>query len=163
MPNPPNNNDLQREKVRFLNNSLSLQRVIKQGSIANSSRDNVVPSAIPSTPPPTASITPTPSVTSTVTPTITLTPTSTPTNTPTPTTTNTPTITPTATTTPTISITPTITPTITVTPSVTPDYSYITLQTLTANGQDIFINNLNYYDVDQNIDTRFYNGLYRVT
>jgi hypothetical protein len=169
MPNPPNNNDLQREKVRFLNNSLSLQRVIKQGSIANSSRDNVVAPAIPSTPQPTASITPTPSVT----PTVTLTPTSTPTNTPTPTTTNTPTITPTATTTPTISITPSITPTITITPSitptititpsVTPDYSYITLQPLTAVDQDVFINGLTFVNIESNIDSRFYNGLYRVT
>ena len=173
MPNPPNNNDLQREKVRFLNNSLSLQRVIKQGSIANSSRDNVVPPVIPGTPPPTASITPTPSITNTVTPTITQSPTQTSTITPTLTITSTPTVTPTITITPTISITPTITPTIsitptitptiTITPSVTPDYSYITLQTLTANGQDIFINNLNYYNAEQNLDTRFYNGLYRVT
>ena len=60
MPNPPNNKDLQREKVRFLNNSLSLKRVIMQGSIANSSRDNVVAPVIPATPPPTASTTPTP-------------------------------------------------------------------------------------------------------
>jgi hypothetical protein len=163
MPNPPNNNDLQREKVRFLNNSLSLQRVIKQGSIANSSRDNVVPSVIPSTPPPTATITPTPSITCTITPTITITPSITPTITITPTTTKTPTVTPTQSITPTISITPSITPTITITPSITPNYSYITLQPLTANGQDIYINNLFYYDAVQNIDTRFYNGLYRIT
>ena len=173
MPNPPNNNDLQREKVRFLNNSLSLQRVIKQGSIANSSRDNVVPPVIPSTPPPTASITPTPSVTNTVTPTITQSPTQTSTVTSTPPITNTPTITPsvtntptisiTPTITPTISITPTITPTITVTPSVTPDYSYITLQPLTAINQDIFINGFTFTDNDADIDTRFYNGLYKVT
>ena len=32
MPLPPNNNDLQRERVRFLNQSLSLQQIIKQGS-----------------------------------------------------------------------------------------------------------------------------------
>jgi hypothetical protein len=149
MPNPPNNNDLQREKLRFLNNSLSLQQVIKQGSIANNSRDNVIPPNIPSTPPPTPSVTPTISVTPTETPPISPTPTVT--------------YTPTATITPTISITPTITPTITITPSVTPNYSYITLQPLTANGQDIYINNLNYYDASQNLDSRFYNGLYRIT
>ena len=173
MPNPPNNNDLQREKVRFLNDSLSLQRIIKQGSIANSSRDNVVASFIPSTPSPTASITPTPSVTVTVTPTVSLTPTETPPESPTPTVTNTPSLTPTITitptisitptVTPTISITPTITPTITVTPSVTPDYSNITLQTLTAVNQDVFINGLTFSDVESNVDLRFNNGLYRVT
>jgi len=173
MPNPPNNNDLQREKVRFLNNSLSLQRVITQGSIANSSRDNVVVPFIPATPSPTASVTPTPSVTVTVTPTVSLTPTETPPESPTPTVTNTPSLTPTITitptisitptVTPTISITPTITPTITVTPSVTPDYSYITLQTLTAVNQDVFINGLTFSDVESNVDLRFNNGLYRVT
>ena len=163
MPNPPNNNDLQREKVRFLNDSLSLKRIITQGSIANSSRDNVVVPFIPATPSPTASVTPTPSVTSTVTPTITLTPTQTSTVTPTLTITSTPTVTPTITITPTISITPTVTPTITITPSVTPDYSYITLQTLTAVNQDVFINGLTFSDVESNVDLRFNNGLYRVT
>jgi len=167
MPNPPNNNDLQREKVRFLNNSLSLQRVIKQGSIANSSRDNVVPPAIPSTPPPTASITPTPSVTNTVTPTVSQTPTQTSTVTPTLTITSTPTVTPTVTNTPTISITPTITPTITVTPSVTPDYSMFPLIPLTLN-QDILVSGFPdwNYQSPYGITTNFkyiINGLYRVT
>ena len=174
MPNPPNNNDLQRERVRFLNDSMSLQRVIMRGSIANSSRDNVVAPFKPGTPTPTASVTPTPSVTVTVTPTVTLTPTETTTPTVTPTVTTTPTITPTATVTPTasitptitptITITPTVTPTITITPTVTPDYSYITLQPLTGLGQDIYIGGVteessylpsyNYRDI---------NGLYRST
>jgi len=162
MPNPPNNNDLQREKIRFLNDSLSLQRVIKQGSIANSSRDNVVP---PVATPPVASVTPTPSVTSTVTSTVT----PTTTKTPTPTVTNTPTVTPSVTNTltpsvtPTISITPTITPTITITPSRTPDYSYITLQTLTGVGQDIFITGVkNYINPGSQTDIIACNGLYYV-
>ena len=177
MPNPPNNNDLQREKVRFLNNSLSLKRVIMQGSIANSSRDNVVAPVIPATPPPTASTTPTPSVTNTVTPTVSPTPTQTSTVTPTPTITNTPTITPTITITPTtsitptitptISLTPTITPTITVTPSVTPDYSMFPLIPLTLN-QDILVSgfpDFNYaspYEITTNFKY-ILNGLYRVT
>ena len=162
MPNPPNNNDLQRERVRFLNDSMSLQRVIMRGSMANSSRDNVVAPVIPATPPPTASVTPTPSVTCTVTPTVTLTPTETTTPTVTPTVTTTPTITPTATVTPTVSITPTVTPTITITPTVTPDYSYITLQPLTGLGQDIYISGI--IDESQYLPTynfRDINGLYR--
>jgi len=135
MPNPPNNNDLQREKVRFLNNSLSLQRVIMQGSIANSSRDNVVVPAIPSTPPPPVSPTLTPSITPTETPPVSPTPTETPPVSPTPTAS----VTPTPSITPSISLNPSITPTITVTPSVTPNYSYITLQPLTGLGQDVYI------------------------
>jgi hypothetical protein len=132
----------------------------------------VVAPAIPSTPPPTASITPTPSVTNTVTPTVSPTPTRTSTVTPTPTRTSTvtptltitstPTVTPTVTNTPTISITPTITPTITITPSVTPDYSYITLQSLTGLGQDIYIGGIS--DESQYLPTynfRDINGLYR--
>jgi hypothetical protein len=83
MPNPPNNNDLQREKVRFLNQSLSLQNIIKQGSIANSSRDNVLPGVTLTLP---VSLTPSPTITPTIniTPIVTHTPTMTPTLTPTP-------------------------------------------------------------------------------
>jgi len=172
MPNPPNNNDLQREKVRFLNNSLSLQHVIMRGSVANSSRDNVVAPVIPATPAPTASVTPTPSVTCTETPPVSPTPTETPPESPTPTVTITPTVTPTITITPTISITPTITPTVsitptitpttTITPTVTPDYSYITLQPLTGLGQDIYIGGIS--DESQYLPAynfRDINGLYR--
>lgn len=79
MANPPSNNDLQRERAKFLNRSLSLSNIIKQGSIANSSRDNVQPILTPSLP---VSLTPTPSITPTVQPTET--PSNTPTRTPTP-------------------------------------------------------------------------------
>jgi hypothetical protein len=108
---PPNNNDLQRERNKFLINSLSFKNIIKRGSIANSSRDNVLPGSTPSIP-----------VSPTITPSNTLTPSPTITNTPTitPTITVTPTVS--ITTTPTLSLTPTqtLTPTITITPSITP-------------------------------------------
>ena len=103
MPNPPNNNDLQRERVRFLNQSLSLSHVIKRGSVANSSRDNVLPANTPIIP-----------ISPTLTPTNTQTPTQTITTTPTITPTETVTITPTP------SITQTITSTVTPTPTRTP-------------------------------------------
>jgi hypothetical protein len=78
MANPPSSNDLQRERVRFLNQSLSLQSIIKQGSIANSSRENILPVFTPTIP---VLLTPTPSITPTIsiTPTVTKTPTKTPT------------------------------------------------------------------------------------
>jgi len=89
MPNPPNNNDLQREKTRSLIRSLSLSNIIKQGSVANSSRDNVYPPAPTSA----IQITPTVSPGPVFTPTVTSTPSIT--NTPNQSTTPTPTITPT--------------------------------------------------------------------
>jgi hypothetical protein len=179
MPNPPNNNDLQREKVRFLNQSLSLQNIIKQGSIANSSRDNVLPGVTLTLP---VSLTPTPSVTISNTPTRTQNPTITPTISNTPTVTQTPTITPsislsptitptvtqtnTPSITPTLTVTPSVTPTITITPSVSPDYSYIPLTTLTLD-QDILVSGFpdwNYYALNSDVNFKYIiNGLYRVT
>lgn len=111
MPNPPNNNDLQRERVRFLNQSLSLQNIIRQGSVANSSRDNILPAVTSSLPPVTPSVTST--MTNTPTPSITITPSITPTTT----LTQTPTITPTISLSPTVTQTPTQTQTPTPTPT----------------------------------------------
>jgi len=107
MPNPPNNNDLQRQRVRSFNQSLSLQNIVKNGSIANSSRDNILPAYTPTIP-----------FSPTVTPTNTPTPSVTITQTITPSLTRTPTLTPTITITSSVSPTPTITPTITITSTI---------------------------------------------
>ena len=172
MPNPPNNNDLQRERVRFLNRSLSLQNIIKQGSIANGSRDNVLPALTPSMPvspsvTPTNTKTPTPSITNT--PTITIT--QTPTISITPSLTLTPTTTPTPTITPTVSITPSITPTISVTPTITPTMTPTPVQLMQLfKNQDILLLGLkdNVFDVPSEFNKlngfnlKELNGLYRV-
>jgi hypothetical protein len=82
---PPNNNDLQRAKARELNKIASFDALIRSGSFANSSRDNVVPPLASVTPTPQATATPQVTTTPTVTPTITLTRTQNQTPTPTPT------------------------------------------------------------------------------
>jgi hypothetical protein len=116
------------------------------GNTANTA-NNVIYYNVPSTPQPTASITPSPTPTKTSTPTPTKTPTTTPTNTPsispsvsptkTPTSTTTPTTTPTQTptttptNTPTSSLTPSITPTNTTTPTTTQTPSTTPTNTIT--------------------------------
>jgi hypothetical protein len=75
---PPNNNDLQRARIKELNKIASLNSLIKTGSFANGSRDNTVP-------PPVISSTPLPQVTVTPSNTPSLTPTRTQNQTPTPT------------------------------------------------------------------------------
>jgi len=82
---PPNNNDLQRAKVRELNKIASFDVLIRSGSFANSSRDNVIPPIASVTPTPQATATSQITTTPTVTPTITLTRTQNQTPTPTPT------------------------------------------------------------------------------
>jgi hypothetical protein len=67
---PPNNNDLQRARIREISKVTSYSSILRRGSFADSSRDNVVP--------PLASVTPTPQIT--VTPSIS--PTNTPASTP---------------------------------------------------------------------------------
>ena len=64
---PPNNNDLQRAKIKELNKIASFNSLIKTGSFANGSRDNTVPPVISSTPLPQVTVTPsnTPSLTPT--------------------------------------------------------------------------------------------------
>jgi len=69
---PPNNNDLQRARIREISKVTSYSSILRRGSFADSSRDNVVP--------PLPSVTPTPSISPTNTPTSTpVTPTPTPT------------------------------------------------------------------------------------
>jgi len=79
---PPNNNDLQRAKIRELSKVASFASIINSGSFANGSRDNVVPPLPSTTPTPQATVTPSVSPTKTPTGTPTGTP-ATPTPTPT--------------------------------------------------------------------------------
>jgi len=71
---PPNNNDLQRARIRENSKVTSYSSILRRGSFADSSRDNVVP--------PLPSVTPTPQITVTPSVSPTNTPTGTPTGTP---------------------------------------------------------------------------------
>jgi hypothetical protein len=171
---PPNNNDLQRERNKFLVNSLSFNSIIKRGSVANGSRDNVIPASTPSIPispsiTPTNTLTPSP----TLTPTISLTPTLTPTITLTPTVTPTVSITPTISLTPSVTVTatltPTVTPTITITPSITPTITPTSapLVTVTENkdflllGLDnLILPGAGVFEPLDSVDLKLFNGLY---
>jgi len=55
---PPNNNDLQRAKIRELYKVASINHLIKTGSFANGSRDNIVPPEISPSPTPQITVTP---------------------------------------------------------------------------------------------------------
>jgi hypothetical protein len=62
---PPNNNDLQRAKIREISKVASFSSIINSGSFANGSRDNVVPPLPSTTPTPQATVTPSVSPTKT--------------------------------------------------------------------------------------------------
>jgi len=171
---PPNNNDLQRERNIFLINSLSFNNIIKRGSVANGSRDNVIPASTPSIPispsitptntlTPAPTLTPTMSLTPTLTPTITLTPTVTPTVSITPTISLTPSVTVTATSTPTV--TPTITITPSITPTITPTSAPLAIVTenkdfLLLGFDNLILPGSGEFEPLDNVDLKLFNGLY---